>query len=409
MVMPYSIALDISRLIYTAWHRTPVGISRVELAYAEHFIDTVPDRLHFVVRDALGRLRVLDRRHAIAFVGQLRRFWQFETGTTAAYRRIAMRALWLHIRLLLSPKGSLSSLIDGIVNRWVYICVSQLSLAKPATIVELRQRKSLKVLCAVHDILPIEYPQYFPAGAESGYRARLESTARHADIVMTNSQATATGFRRGFCGPGHSPVIVVAPLGVEDRAEADRRDVTDHPPYFVMLGTIEPRKNHLLILRLWRSLGENAPRLVIIGKRGWRNQATFDLLDRSVAPGGQVEEHDRLSDDEVRRMLSGARALLMPSFAEGFGLPIAEALASGVPVLCSDIAVFREVGGDAPEFIDPRDDAAWRAAIIDYAAPQSRRRAAQLARLKAHVPVRWPEHFRRISQSLATLTQPAVA
>ncbi|HEV2302469.1 MAG TPA: glycosyltransferase, partial [Stellaceae bacterium] len=82
-----------------------------------------------------------------------------------------------------------------------------------------------------------------------------------------------------------------------------------------------------------------------------------------------------------------------PSFAEGFGLPVAEALALGLPVLCSDLAELRETGGEAPDYLDPRDAAGWQAAILDYGKPDSPRRAAQLGRLAHWRAPSWEAHF----------------
>jgi glycosyltransferase involved in cell wall biosynthesis len=92
-------------------------------------------------------------------------------------------------------------------------------------------------------------------------------------------------------------------------------------------------------------------------------------------------------------MVAGARAVLLPSFAEGFGMPVAEALVAGVPVIVSDIDALREVGGDAPDYIDPLDGLGWRAAIEDYCRPDSARRAAQVRRIADWRPCTWDRHI----------------
>jgi glycosyltransferase involved in cell wall biosynthesis len=173
-----------------------------------------------------------------------------------------------------------------------------------------------------------------------------------------------------------------------------------------VLGTIEPRKNHLLLLNLWTRLAAAtpaAPRLLVIGARGWENEQVVDMLERSHRLRGLVEEHNGLSDAQVGAFLHQARALLLPSFAEGFGLPLAEALASGVPAICSDIPVFREVGRDTPDYIDPLDLHAWRDAVLDYCHPDSPRRAAQLQRLAQWRAPRWADHFTAVEQLLDSL------
>ena len=179
-------------------------------------------------------------------------------------------------------------------------------------------------------------------------------------------------------------------------------------PYFVYVGTIEARKNHLLLLNLWRrlsrDLGERAPVLVLVGQRGWEVENVIDMLDRCPALRDTVIEHNALPDAAMVPLLRGARALLLPSFAEGFGFPVIEALQLGVPVLCSDIPALRETGGAVPEFLDPLDGPGWHRAILDYAAPESPRRAAQLARLAAWRPPRWDAYFATVDRFIADLS-----
>jgi glycosyltransferase involved in cell wall biosynthesis len=184
---------------------------------------------------------------------------------------------------------------------------------------------------------------------------------------------------------------------------------TDPPavkaPYFVCVGTIEARKNHLLLLNLWRQLtemlGDSAPRLVLIGQRGWETENAIDMLERCPALRGVVFESANVPDDEAARLVQGAQALLLPSFAEGFGFPLVEALTLGVPVLCSNLAAFRENGGDVPEYLDPLDGLGWRSAVIDYASPSSPRRAAQLRRLSGWTPPSWQDHFAAVEALIA--------
>jgi glycosyltransferase involved in cell wall biosynthesis len=103
-----------------------------------------------------------------------------------------------------------------------------------------------------------------------------------------------------------------------------------------------------------------------------------------------------VGDTRLAALMAGARAVLMPSFAEGFGLPVAEALAAGVPVIASDIPVLRETGGDAPDYLDPLDGPAWMRAIMDYAGADSVLRAAQMRRMARWSAPDWGTHFRQV-------------
>jgi glycosyltransferase involved in cell wall biosynthesis len=196
---------------------------------------------------------------------------------------------------------------------------------------------------------------------------------------------------------GRNVPVTIAPLGINVAAG---RPASSQQPYFVCLGTIEPRKNHNLLLDVWRRLvaehGERAPRLLIVGRRGWGGKA---IAFGFAGSHPLVEECVGLSDVEVAALLRGARGLLLPSFAEGFGLPVIEALASGVPVVCSDLPALRESGGGVPEYLDPRDADAWRAAVLDYAS-DTPRRAAQFARLTGWHAPSWDEHFAIVDRLL---------
>jgi glycosyltransferase involved in cell wall biosynthesis len=177
-------------------------------------------------------------------------------------------------------------------------------------------------------------------------------------------------------------------------------------PTFVCIGTIEGRKNHMLLLDVWQRLiarqGEGAPRLVLIGRWGTgsddvrRRYRADPLLHRFVTI------HNDCPDAEIARHLRGACALLAPSRAEGFGLPLVEALGLGVPVIASDLPAFREVSGAVPTFLDPARPEAWLTAIREFAANGPERRR-QLAALKAYRAPDWADHFALVDSWLAAL------
>jgi glycosyltransferase involved in cell wall biosynthesis len=407
----HQIILDLSRLVYAAWSPNPTGIPRVELAYAQHLLARDPDNLQFAVMDAIGRLRLADRRRAIAFVNAIAWFWQSGVASRSAHWWLMWRALNLHGGLLTRGAGTLRRQIAGFPGATIYVIVSQLHLERRQLIERLKRRGDIRLVYFVHDVIPAQYPEYFVPKDSRRNRARMSNAADLADAIITNSEATRQAFIAMFGRKDIATRTHVALLGVSRPVLPANAQPPTAQAYFVCLATIEPRKNHLLLLNIWRRiigrLGTEAPRLVLIGGRGWENENVVDMLDRSTTLRRFVEERNYVSDNELAQLLGSSCALLFPSFAEGYGLPLAEALAAGVPALCSDIPAFHEVGGDVPEFLDPIDGPAWEAAIIDYAAVASPRRDAQLMRLKHwQIPSR-EEHFVIIDQILASLVHGA--
>lgn len=154
--------------------------------------------------------------------------------------------------------------------------------------------------------------------------------------------------------------------------------------------------------KLVTELRGNAPRLVLIGQRGWQADEVFALLDQSPRLKGYVRELGRCDDTTMFGWLDQARALLMPSFIEGFGIPVIEALQRGVPVIASDLPVFREIAGDIPLYLDPLDGQGWEAAIRAYCgdAPDRER---QLAAMPSFRTPTWGDHFAKVDGWLARL------
>jgi glycosyltransferase involved in cell wall biosynthesis len=284
----------------------------------------------------------------------------------------------------------------------VYLNVSHQQLDRPNVIRAILRWANARFVVMVHDLIPLNYPEYGRPGQAARHRRRIETVRRLADGILANSAATRDLLRDALVGCT-TPVRVV-PLGVEPApssqmfpapATSDQAEATN-PPYFVCLGTIEPRKNHLTLLHAWRQMaqaGGNLPHLYIVGRRGWENEMVIDLLERCAPIRPYLHECNDLPDQAVRALLRGARALLMPSFAEGYGLPLAEALSEFTPVICSDLPAHREIGGDVPDYLDPLNGLAWIEAIQDYAHPESSRRAAQRTRHADWQPPRWQPHM----------------
>jgi glycosyltransferase involved in cell wall biosynthesis len=168
-------------------------------------------------------------------------------------------------------------------------------------------------------------------------------------------------------------------------------------PMFLCVGTIEPRKGHRVALRafetLWRERRD--ARLVFVGRRGWLEEAICAEILGHAEFGRRLFWFDDASDDDLAFLYDHARAALAPSFAEGFGLPIAEAARRGRPAICSDIPVFREVGGEGAIYFPVNDPRALAARIVDVLEGRVAGDPAAISR------VSWAEAARRIVDVIA--------
>ncbi|MEH0196587.1 glycosyltransferase family 1 protein [Caulobacter sp. CCNWLY153] len=381
------VVLDLSRLLSRALHVTPTGIDRVEMAYARELARMIPERLSHAAILPTGTHMRLDFAAVADFLAETEARWALGDPQAAPTRglRLALKGC------LAARLGAKRSARTG-----AYLHLSPRGLERRALYKDVLARWNVRLVPLVHDLIPLEHPEFARPGGGAMFARKLATVTALSSGILVNSEATARALAPYLARAGNSAPVRVAPLGVP----ATRPSSAPPPaPYFVVLSTIEPRKNHLLLLHLWRRMAETrppeaVPRLVLIGRRGWENENILDLLDRAPALAGCVVEHGRLPDSEMRRLLSGAAALLCPSFAEGYGLSVAEALEAGTPVIASDIAALREVGGEAAEYLDPLDSPAWARAVDDYAVMNSARRTAQISRMRQWQPPRWSEHMR---------------
>jgi len=268
-------------------------------------------------------------------------------------------------------------------------------------------KREIRPVFMVHDLIPLTHAEYCRPGVDVAHRHRMHTAIRHASGLIANSQATLDSLATEAQRAGLKlPPSVVARLasGVTQRSLSQRPLPT---PYFVMLGTIEPRKNHWFVLHVWRrlveQLGAAAPKLVVIGRRGWECENVVDMLERCESLKGVVIEEAHCSDELLHAYLQHAQALLFPSFVEGYGMPLAEALALKVPVLASDLDVFHEIADNIPDYLDPLDGPGWLARIQAYAQANSPARDAQLTRIERFREPTWEEHFEHVDSFLETL------
>ncbi|WP_175933316.1 MULTISPECIES: glycosyltransferase family 1 protein [unclassified Burkholderia] len=268
-------------------------------------------------------------------------------------------------------------------------------------------RRNVRTVFMIHDLIPLTHAEYCRAGVDNTHRYRIHTALSHASGLIANSQATLDSLAEEAQNMG----IAMPPSAVAHLAPGVDRGPPSIPlieaPYFVMLGTIEPRKNHWFLLHIWRRLveqmGDAAPKLVLIGRRGWECENVVDMLERCAPLRGAVIEEPNCTDERLHAWLRHARALLFPSFVEGYGMPLVEALTLQVPVLASNLPVFQEIAADIPDYLDPLDGIGWLARIRSYTHPDSADRAKQIERIARFREPTWAEHFEQVDRFLDTL------
>ncbi|MBX3069620.1 MAG: glycosyltransferase family 4 protein [Thermomicrobiales bacterium] len=208
----------------------------------------------------------------------------------------------------------------------------------------------------IHDLAWITAPGY----ASAGLRAFLDSVVPRqigaADVFFVVSESTREAVLGHFSIGGQ---VVVAPNGVDERfllagSQPDRRSIRHlnlPGSYLLMVGTIEPRKNHLRVVEAMRRRRPDLP-LVIAGGRGWDDGPAMQAMEQA-AGDGLVHYAGYVDDALLPQLYANASGLIAASVEEGFDLPVLEGLAAGLPTLLSDIPVHREVAGDAASYCNP--------------------------------------------------------
>jgi glycosyltransferase involved in cell wall biosynthesis len=365
------VLFDLTRLLLLSRRSFGTGVDRIDLAIGRSLAERFGENCLFVHAASGGPL-LLPHEAGAAFLDGLWGRWHGEGERPRSVMRLISRITASHARTLF---GKLNGRLGADVT---YVNASHAGLPqRRGALAALDPGRHMKRLAYLHDLIPIEFPEYQTPGTAERFRIFLQELTAAPVRLLTNSADTARrvtrhAARMGWPVTGATPLVPrLAPC---DRPQAPlrlpvRRLLDDPRPYCVVIGTIEPRKNHLLLLHLWRDMAREGtpPRLVVIGRRGWENEMVVDLLERSAVLAPHVVECGDLSDAETHALLGRARALLMPSFTEGLGLPLLEAGAMGVPAIVSDLPALREIGAPGTVYLDPLDGPAWRAAITALA------------------------------------------
>lgn len=213
------------------------------------------------------------------------------------------------------------------------------------------------LIVTVHDLAVQVAPALFPRRWRSTYRLGLRAAVRRADAIVTPSRSTAEDLlSRTGVDPRKLHVVPLAaalPAGALDADEVLAR-LKIRAPYVLFVGTLEPRKNLVRLVRAYRRVAaEGFPHaLVLAGPLGWHHESLMREL--ALEGPGEIVMTGEIGADELDAVYRAADVFAYPSLYEGFGLPVLEAMARGIPTVASNTSAVAEVAGDAAVGVDPR-------------------------------------------------------
>jgi len=266
---------------------------------------------------------------------------------------------WLNIQGLLLPHEIETSNTDAVTfvpgDILLMLDYSCGRYAEYYPVFEAARKFSVRVITVIYDLLPISLPDCVVEGAMEWFESWLCDAIKSSDSVVCISETVAKDVREYAISHQvpNIPNIGYWHLGSDFSCEL-RKEISDlsatkiltvPSPYLLMVGTIEPRKQHALALAAMEQLWENGHEmaLCVVGKEGWMVEDLVHKLRTHPELSNKLYYFEQVSDEKLSQLYSDAAGLVFISKGEGFGLPIIEAAHHGTPVICSDIPVFREV------------------------------------------------------------------
>ena len=271
---------------------------------------------------------------------------------------IALPKSWLQLRFVKFQRDDVLLLPDANWSNMI-----------PLGALENIKKNGARLVSVIHDILPVRVPETFEPSLVSRFTNWLNWACRNLDAMICVSEATQADLHTYFKEQQlrHTPRLGAFRLGCNpnQRNSSPRPHIVKQlgsisgTPCCLCVGTLEPRKNHQLLLdaceHLWESEQEFG--LVIVGKIGWRCNEIMHRIAKHPQLGKNLHLFHDLNDSELDLAYGCATVVIMPSMAEGLGLPIVEALRRSKPVIASDIPPHREAGGDNCLYFSPQKSA----------------------------------------------------
>ncbi len=267
----------------------------------------------------------------------------------------------------------------------------------------------------VYDIIPLSHPGFFPPAIAKRFNRWFGQAVQYVDFFAAISKTVQDEVQaylkqnypryQGSCRVGVFPLGCVLDNISSKKPDAGRpKAALEGENIFLTVGTIESRKNHRYLLDAFDLVWQQRPdvKLCIIGKIGWLNEQIINRIKKHPLFKKNLFMFNNVSDAELDYYYRHSKALICPSFVEGFGLPIVEALNYGLPVLASDIPVHREVGKDFCAYFNLDDPACLAKMIIDI---EKTGKMPQVRSSKEYKPVTWEDSCRELFIQIQSLSK----
>ncbi len=226
-----------------------------------------------------------------------------------------------------------------------------------------------RCIITIHDMIPLKHPEYTPKALKTRFlpvfRAVIHACARRADSIITVSDCSRRDLMELLhLSPDRANRVTVIPNGV-DRRYVPGPAIALRNPQFLYVGRLDPYKNVTLLIRAFAQVHREYPaaRLRLIGPPDARYPEALNAI-RELRLDDCVTHTGYLSDTELLEAYQNAKALILPSRYEGFGLPVVEAMSCGTPVICSNSSSLPEVAGNNALLVSPDEEDALRAAML---------------------------------------------
>lgn len=290
------------------------------------------------------------------------------------FREYYLHGCGVKNRMITKQKVDLAQICEGTV--FFDLDAAWMCRVKRSWLLPLLKKQGARIVAHIYDIISVTHPQYCLQRGVYNFMDFISAHLQYADEIIVNAQATVEELKQLTAQLNIPlPSCHVVPLGAdfgrreviqEDQVPQKLAEAVRKRPYVLMVGTIEPRKNHKLLLEAYdkglKDLGYN---IILAGYMGWNMEEFTARLQNHPDFEKRIFHFEGLDDKAISFLYQNAKFLAFCSYTEGFGLPIIEAIQRGTPVIASDIPVSREVAGEYCLWFE-QDDAEELCEIVKY-------------------------------------------